>query len=834
MSARVLAALAGQPNSGKSTIFNMLTGARQFVANYPGVTVEKKVGYFSQDAVKVELVDLPGTYSLTSYSMEERVARDFILDDEPSVVLNVVDASNLRRNLYLTMQLLEMEIPLVVDLNMIDVARKKGYEIDDAQLSKLLGVPVVVSDGKRGVGREELRERLAHSGDEPGPVSSFRPDYGPLEPAIGRLQRRISLDQGLKDRCPPRWLAIKLLEGDENAIYLAKENAANWSELSQHLEQESQDFEREYTIFPAQHIAFKRHETSDRLAGQVAKSMHQGRRSFTDRVDAVLCNRFAGPIIMCGVFYSLFELAVNQGGRLAAMVTPYLGQAQVFLESLLPSRGFMHEPMITSLGSWFMVSVSALLVYIPQFFILFALIAILEDVGYMPRMAFMLDRIFKRFGLHGNSTLPLILGGIYVGGCAVPGVMACRAVPDERARLATILTVPLMNCLAKTAFYIMLVGAFFPDHQTGAMFFISTITLIMALPIARVLTMTVLKGHETAPFIMEMPTYHLPTVRIVLTRAFERIWVYIKKVLTIVAAVAVVIWALLQFPGINAAQQVEFDQRAATALTKFEKAIAGSPLDKAINSEDDLMALFAYREGYRAEKAAAAGDRQASKAVDAKFKALNPVFYQAVKQRRSKAYKAFNRLRKTRAAIWRERQQARINTSLLGRVGILLEPISKYAGFDWRVNVAMLSSFAARESATATFKVLYGIGNDGKYLGSAMRETEGGGKITTLNATALMLFMALFPPCLATIIMVRVATRRYSWMLFAFAYPSMLGILVAIMVYSGGGALGLSGWEAMWAFYGLALLFALFMGALPVKQHAQATKPNLIKGAYIR
>lgn len=834
MSGKVLAALAGQPNSGKSTIFNMLTGARQFVANYPGVTVEKKVGFFSQGAAKVELVDLPGTYSLTSYSMEERVARDFILNESPSAVLNVVDASNLRRNLYLTLQLLEMDIPLVVDLNMIDVARKKGYEIDAKALGDLLGVPVVVTDAKRGVGREELRELLAHAGEGSDPVSTFRPDYGPLEPSIGRLHRLIRLDHRLKERCPARWLAIKLLEGDENAIALARDHAFRWGELAEALERERREFEREYAIFPSQHIAFKRHEIAGGIAGQVARAKRPGARSFTDRVDAVLCQRFAGPAIMCGVFYCLFELAVNQGGRLAAMVTPYLGQAQAFLEGLLPAPGFMNEPLITSLGSWFMTSVSALLVYIPQFFILFVLIAILEDVGYMPRMAFMLDRIFKRFGLHGNSTLPLILGGIYVGGCAVPGVMACRAVPDERARLATILTVPLMNCLAKTAFYIMLVGAFFPGHQAGAMFFISTITLIMALPIARLLTLTVLKRHETAPFIMEMPTYHLPTVRIVLTRAFERIWVYIKKVLTIVAAVAVVIWALLQFPGVDAAQQATFEQRASAALTKFEKAIAGTPLAQRLDSEDDLMALFGFREDYRAAKAAAAGDSQASKAVDAKFQALNPLFFDAVKNRRSKAYKAFNKLRKARAAIWRDRQQARINSSLLGRAGKFLEPISQYAGFDWRVNVAMLSSFAARESATATFKVLYGIGNDGRYLGAAMRDSAGGEHITSLNATALMLFMALFPPCLATIIMVRVATRSYAWMLFAFAYPSLLGILVAILVYSGGGALGLGGWGAMWAFYGLALLFALAMGAVPVKQSKPASKPTLVKGAYVQ
>lgn len=824
MSTQVVAALAGQPNSGKSTIFNMLTGARQFVANYPGVTVEKKVGYFSQDSTKVELVDLPGTYSLTSYSMEERVARDFVLNDNPSVVLNVVDASNLRRNLYLTMQLLEMDIPVVLDLNMIDVARKKGYEIDKEVLEEKLGVAVVISDGKRGVGREELRQLLSQAGDGQVRPQQFRMDYGSLESAIGRLQNLLDLEPDLKSRCPVRWLAIKLLEDDERAVALAKAHALQWNELKISLNRERREFEDTYDMRPAQHVAFRRHEAAEGIADAALKAKYPGRRSVTDRVDGVLCHRLAGPVIMCAVFYAMFELAVSQGGRLAAMVAPYLTQAQSRIEGFLPAPGFMYEPMITSLSSWFMISISALLVYIPQFFILFALIAILEDVGYLPRMAFMLDRIFKRFGLHGNSTLPFVLSGIYVGGCAVPGVMACRAVPDERARLATILTVPLMNCLAKTAFYIMLVGAFFPDRQAGAMFFISTITLIMALPIARVLSMTVLKTRETAPFIMEMPTYHLPTVRVVLTRAFERIWVYIKKVLTIVAAVAVVIWALLQFPGVDDAKMVQFEQQAQTALSKFEKSIANTPLGKRINGEENLMALFAFRAEYRAAKAATAGDRAASKAVSTRFKVLDPVFFQAVKDRRSKSYKAFNRLRKTRARLWRERQQERINNSVLGKTGMLLEPISKFAGFDWRVNVAMISSFAARESATATFKALYGIGNDGKYLGVAMRESAGGKPITPLNATALMLFMALFPPCLATIIMVRVATQSYRWMLFSFAYPSILGMLAACLVYSGGGALGLNGWEAMWVFYGLALAFAMFMGWLPLKQYSSEPK----------
>lgn len=818
MSAQVLAALAGQPNSGKSTIFNLLTGARQFVANYPGVTVEKKVGYFSQGENRVELVDLPGTYSLTSYSMEERVARDFVLHDQPSVVVNVVDASNLRRNLYLTFQLLEMERPLIVDLNMIDVAKKHGQEINTEKLRELLGVEVVVSDGKRGTGREELRQLLsqANAGDMAKP--SFRIDYGELEPALESIEELLRDQPGLAGRCPARWLAVKLLEGDSEAVAIAQKYLQNWPQVSDAVKLRQSEFEQQTSLPTFRHIAFKRHETAAEIGRQVLENKATISQSFTDKADRVLCNRFAGPVLMCGVFYMLFELAVNQGGKLAAVVTPYLGQLQGFLESFLPAAGFLDEPLLSSLASWFMTSVSALLVYIPQFFILFALIAVLEDVGYMPRMAFMLDRVFRRFGLHGNSTLPFILGGIYVGGCAVPAVMASRAVPDDRARMATILTVPLMNCLAKTVFYIMLVDAFFPANKAGAMFFISTITLIIALPIAKLLTMTVLRNRETAPFIMEMPNYHLPTLRGVLTRAFERIWTYIRKVLTIVAAVAVVIWALLQFPGAPAAFQADIQKKADAAIAKFQKAITGTPLAGEVKTEKGLMALFQFRDDYRNAKTNAAGDRQASKAVDAQFQSENPVFFTAVKVRKDKTYKALNKLRKTRARLWRERQQERIHNSVLGRLGKMLEPLSQYAGFDWRVNVAMLSSFAARESATATFKALYGIGNDGKYTGKSLVGGDGGREVTGLNATALMLFMALFPPCLATIIMVRVATRKYKWMLFGFAYPCLLGIGVACLIFSGGGALGLDGWQAMWAFYGLAIAFAVLMGALPDKR----------------
>lgn len=812
MSGGVLVALAGQPNSGKSTIFNLLTGARQFVANYPGVTVEKKVGYFSRGENRVELVDLPGTYSLTSYSMEERVSRDFVLGSQPSAVVNVVDASNLRRSLYLTFQLLEMDCPLILNLNMIDVAKSKGMEIDLEELERRLGVPVVTSDGKRGKGREELAEAITR----PSQARGLRIDYGPLEPALRRLQKLLEAQPRLVGRCPFRWLAVKLLEGDPEALAMAREGADDWREVEALLDKERDSFSQEFVQPPFRHIAFHRHQAAEAIGQAVIKTTHAARKDFTDRADRLLCHRLTGPLIMCGVFYLLFELAVNQGGRLAALITPYLGQMQRFLEGFLPAAGYLEEPLLTSLASWFMTSINALLVYIPQFFILFSLIAILEDVGYMPRMAFMLDRIFRRFGLHGNSTLPYILGGIYVGGCAVPGVMSCRAIPDERARLATILTVPLMNCLAKTAFYIMLVDAFFPQQKAGAMFFISTITLLTALPIARLLTMTVLRGRETAPFIMEMPSYHLPSPRGVLIRAVERITTYIRKVMTIVASVAVVIWVLLQFPGVSAPRMEEHAARAQTQVSQFLAAIDGTPLAAKVKDMDQVTALLTLREQYRADKAGAAGDAEASRMVDQRYREQDPDFLAAFQDRRAKTYRALDKLRKERADLWREIKQERIDNSILGWLGHALVPISRWAGFDWRINVAMLSSFAARESATATFSALYGIGGGGQSLGASMGESSGDGQaITALNATALMLFMALFPPCLATTIMVRVATGRLKWMLFSFAYPSALGLGAASLVFTGGGALGLDGWQAMWAYYALAAGFALLVGLIP-------------------
>ena len=547
---KLLVALAGQPNCGKSTVFNLLTGARQHVANYPGVTVEKKTGVFSIDDTRVELVDLPGTYSLTSYSLEERVARDFLLDDLPSVVVDVVDASNLKRNLYLTIQLMEMEVPTILNLNMMDVVERRGQKIDIAGLQKLLGIPIVPTKAKKGEGKNGLKvavKGLVENPSEP----TFRIDYGKMEPYIDELVELLLEDPFVSVKYPVRWIAIKLLENDGQAVDMIKGVHSEAERVLAQVESFRKRFEAEAGNSAERHLAFTRHGLCAGIVRETVAFSAEKKRSLSDRVDQYVCNRLYGPLILLVILMVLYQVAIVFGNWLALQMWPLWGALEKLAEGVLPAAGFFEDPLVSSLGMWVVKSTTAILNYLPIFFLLFSLIAILEDSGYMPRMAFILDRLFRRFGLHGQSTLPLILGGVYVGGCAIPGVMATKAIPDERARLATIMIVPMMNCLAKVPLYLILIGAYFADQGGTAMFFIATVTLFMALPVAKLLTLTVLRRQPSAPFIMEMPPYHLPTVFGIFRRAGERIWLFLKKIVTVVAAVAVVVFMLINYPGLS-------------------------------------------------------------------------------------------------------------------------------------------------------------------------------------------------------------------------------------------------------------------------------------------
>ncbi|NLL36782.1 MAG: ferrous iron transport protein B [Fretibacterium sp.] len=837
-------ALAGQPNSGKSTVFNSLTGARQYVANYPGVTVEKMTGWYKRKGETVEVVDLPGAYSLTSYSPEERVTRRVLLHDPLSAVINVLDAANLRRSLYLTIQLLEMEVPLILALNMMDVAESQGVGLDVQGLSKELGAPVVPTVMTRGRGREELLDAVADmskisnlSKNSARSSAAHLNLYPKAASALKELEELLAAEEDLRTDFPVSWLAIKLMEGDSEVLESVRERTGS-DRLVVRAHELRAAFEAEHDLRPELYISSQRSQRAAEIARRFEKRRGSDKVPFSERVDRVLCHRFFGPLFLAVIVYGFYYLSFVQGYNLTHYVWPILAGFRSFMEGILPQPGLIELPVFREFVLWIVDNANALLNYVPIFFILFALIAILEDSGYMPRIAFILDRILRRFGLHGQSTLSMILGGVVLGGCAVPAVMATKGIPDEKSRLATILTLPMLNCQAKLPLYFLLISIYFNEtvrlpffgdvsQQSIVIVFIQTISLLFVLPIAKILSMTVLKNMETAPFIMEMPPYHVPTFRGVLGRAIERVWLYIRKITTVVVAIAVVLFVLLHFPGLTPERKTHYEAEKDQAVQAFLASVQGKSLAEELKTEEDVLSLILFQQGYRnlLRSGAKPETREA-------YGEKNPAFFEIIQNRKSEEARSIEReLKKLisfRSTTLTAIRKERIDNSVLGQLGRALEPISKYAGFNWRVNVAVLSTLAAKENSVSTLGALYvkeetgaeADSDNGDTLEARMRDQEE--DFTPLHAMALMLFMVLCPPCLPTVMAIKVQTGSTKWMLFSFFFPLLLGLLTAILVFSGGSALGLDGFQAMWRFYLIALSLTIIMAFFKPKSQNKA------------
>ncbi|CAK4070888.1 ferrous iron transport protein B [Vibrio sp. 16] len=822
--------LAGQQNAGKSTIFNMLTGARQHVANYPGVTVDKKTGYFSVAGDAYQLIDLPGTYSLSCYSLEERVARDALRQESADVVLNVVDAANLNRSLHLTMQLIEMGLPIALVLNMMDIAQSEGIAIDSSALSQQIGVPVAECIGRKGKGEDQINAALLNAKKQQAPI-----DYPQLEPELSSLTEW--LDSAIAPQSYSfRWLALRLLERDSHidewlGECLSEQQA---QQLSAKVELYLNGIETRLSSTVSDYIVAQRHlRVSMLVEACSSQSCHQIEKlSVSDKIDKVVLNKFGAPLFLIATVFVIYQSSIVYGYELTNYWWPYLAGLRELIAGVLPDAGFLHDPYVRSLGLWIVDSANTLLNYIPIFLILFALIAIIEDSGYMARIAFISDRVLNRFGLHGQSTLPMILAGVFAGGCAVPGVMATKGIPDNRARIATILTVPYMNCLAKVPLYTLLLGIFFVEDKSLMTFYISTISIIAALLVAKLLTQSVLRRTEQAPFVMELPRYNLPTARSVVTRSLERTWMYVRKVGTIVLAVSTVIFVLLQFPGVPEQEQQAFQARAEKAVARFQKAAQKTQYADSFD-EQSLTDLVNFYTDYRAAKLNAKG-AGASQSVNTAFQSRNELYF-AITARKggkdaAKLNKALRKLASERKKIRREMKERRLEASLLGSFGRALEPVTRYAGFDWKINVALFSSFAARESSVATLGVLFQPEEDNNQkLEQRMAQSDelaGHGEVA---AVALILFFILYPPCLATVMMIKVQTGEYKWMLLSIVLPTLLGFTVATLVYTIGTRFALSGIQVMSLTYFSALVSLLLVGLRDRKQQKKQGQPIPIK-----
>ena len=449
--------LAGNPNSGKTSLFNELTGGRQHVGNYPGVTVEKKQGTYIGDIGQFDIIDLPGTYSLTAYSLEEVVARDFLVNEKPSMIVNIVDASNLERNLYLSVQFMEMGIPVCIALNMMDVARKRGIQIDIQKLSKLLKLPVVPTIARTGKGKKQLMQAVAansHQNFEPLIIS-----YGQdIDTALDKMEAIIKSAGFLTGHYRPRWTALKYLENDQQIIERGhKEDKAISLKLDQIVQKVTRHLGETLDAHPEGIIADQRYGYVNSVLKQgVIKFYHdENRLQVSDKIDKVVTNRFLGPVIMVAVLMGLYHFTFTYSTIPVAWLENVFTWIAGIAELILPD-GMLKSLIISGIIG----GVGGVLGFVPLIIFMFLGISFLEDTGYLARMAFMLDRVFRMFGLHGSSVMAFIVSGGIAGGCAVPGVMATRTLKSPKERLATLLTVPFMSCGAKLPVFALLVAAF--------------------------------------------------------------------------------------------------------------------------------------------------------------------------------------------------------------------------------------------------------------------------------------------------------------------------------------------------------------------------------------
>lgn len=714
-------ALAGNPNCGKTTAFNEYTGTHQHVGNYPGVTVDKKEGFISLDGTEVLMVDLPGTYSLTAYSQEEIVTRAVLapekVEEKPLAVIDLVDTSALERNLFLTVQIMEMGLPVVLACNMMDEARKAGIHVDTELLGKQLGIPVVGTVARSGEGlKEALLQAVAFGrrGGTPLDIS-----YGQdLDPVLVRMEHVLLENNVLTDRYPARWIALKVLENDSEILKQLEKTPNVAARLRSERETVAEHLRNTLQTSPEAVIADYRYGfiRSVLRSGAIRQESARDRLALSDKLDKVLTNTLFGPIIMLAVLYAMFQLTFVIGAYPQGWVEDGFGWLGDTVSGLMPD-GFLKSLIVSGVID----GLGGVMSFVPLIIIMFTLVAILEDFGYMARMAYMLDRVFRAFGLHGASVMPFIIAGGIAGGCAIPGVMATRTLRSPKEKLATLLTLPYMACGAKLPVFLLLVGVFFPENPARSMFLLTLAGWAAALIMARIMRSTIIRGEST-PFVMELPPYRIPTLRSVITHCWERTWMYLKKAGTVLVAVSILIWASMTFPTLDPEQAAPMETRIAALQEKVD-ALA----------EDDAARAPLEEE-----------------------------------------------LASVQAAL----SEAELQNSVAGRLGMAIEPLTRPLGFDWRTDVALLGGIAAKEAIVSTLGTAYSLGEqdpeEATSLAERLAQDPNWNKGT---AVALMLFVLLYSPCFVALVVIRQEAGSWGWVAFSMLFNTAFAYVVAAVAY---------------------------------------------------
>ena len=534
---KLIVGLAGNPNVGKTTVFNKLTGMRQHVGNWPGKTVEKAEGHFKHGNYEYNVIDLPGNYALSAHSMEEIVSRDFIVDDDSDVIINVVDAANLERNLYLTVQMMELGANLVIALNMNDFAKKKEHIIDIKLMSKLLGIPIVEISAKTGDGFEKLLNTVEKQAKKPIDSSEKISYSNDIKGHLAELQEIIKKDETLMN-VPSIWTAVKLLERD--TIIIDKVQKSEYgSKILIEVDKVSKHLHDVYQEGPEEVIANARYAFIDGLVAESVKKPAVEKETTTDKIDKIVTNRILAPFIFIIIMWAMFQLTFTIGAPFQDMIDVAFGSISEFVAGFIANEylaSFICDGIIGGVGG--------VLTFLPIIILMFLFLSILEDCGYLARAAFTLDKLMHKIvGLHGKAFIPMILGF----GCGVPAIMATRTMENEGDRMLAMMLVPFMSCTARLPIYAIFIAAFFPDNQGTMLLAIYLLGIVVALIVAAILKRTMFKGLST-PFVMELPTYKVPSLKGILLHTWEKVKGFLRKAGTIILACSIVLWALSIFP----------------------------------------------------------------------------------------------------------------------------------------------------------------------------------------------------------------------------------------------------------------------------------------------
>lgn len=715
-------ALVGNPNCGKTSLFNVASGSHEHVGNYSGVTVDAKEGRFEYKGYKFVLVDLPGTYSLSAYSPEELYVRKNLIDNVPDVVINVVDASNIERNLYLTAQVIDMNLNVVMALNMYDELKDKGDELDIKQLGYLLGMPVCPTVSRDGTGIPELFDTVIkiYTQSDPKLARHIHINHGAeLEKSIDRIKLLLQKNQSLRDKYSTRYLAIKYLEDDKD-IEKIIDTLPNRDEIiSARVIEEQRIIDLLHTNTESAIVDAK----YAFIQGALAETFkpHQDatpRKTVTDKIDAIVTNKWMAFPIFIAVLYLIFQTTFAVGDYPMQWIDWFVGKFGDFVATFM-ADGWLKDLVVDGIIS----GVGSVLVFLPNILILYFFISLMEDSGYMSRAAFIVDKLMHKIGLHGKSFIPMVMGF----GCNVPAIMATRAIESRKSRMITIAIIPFMSCAGRLPIFVLLAGAFFPHNAALVLLGIYLLGIVLAILSAIVLSKFV--KDDDLPFVMELPPYRIPTAKAIWRHTWEKGQQYLQKMATTILICSVIIWFLGYFPK----------NKELMATQEEYATLAQTPAGRLSANADEVDV-----------NAATATKKELMTRIDSLY-----------------AYQQEN--------------------SYIGQLGRMVSPALDPLGFNWKMDVGLLTGIAAKELVVSTLGVMYSEGakvseghdmSEDTQLQSALVND-----VTPAAALSFMVFILLYFPCVATFVAIKNETGKWRWAVACCAYTMAVAWIMSFIVY---------------------------------------------------